>query len=480
MSGQIQLSHGFCGLENTPQSLLNLTANAMRSNIRDTSDEEAFQTASAGYVFGYPLVLMDVTRRVRSNFSRICPKGAPINQFLHQSQFGEILPPDILKVEMTGSTAWLDLTDEPLILNLPDMGKRYHKMQMLDAWTNVFATPGTRTIGNGKAYFAITGPNWRGTLPMGLRQIKSPTNLALIVGSTHISNHADCALLRKIQTQYKLAPLSAWDRTYFAPDTVPVNHETDMTTSPLAQVASMDAVEFLGRLSQLLRHNPPAPADGPVMAKLAKLGISRDDVFAPQTMAPKTVRAICDGVEHGRAMVESAAKKPRVMLVNGWEVSTNTGRYGIDYLRRAAIACSGLEVSVPEDTTSLRTTVDCNGHRLTGEKGYILHFSSKKTPPVRAFWSLTMYDAHERLVDNPIHRFTLGDCHPLAHNPDGSLDVYIQHGRPGGQAEANWLPAPRDEFNLVLRLYWPKNDVWEGRWLVPGVRPTVAWTAVAA
>src|SRR5437667_3080180 len=148
---------------------------------------------------------------------------------------------------MVGSTACLDLTDERLILSLPDMGKRYHKMHILDAWTNVFATPGTRTTGNSKAYFAITGPNWRGTLPMGLRQIKSPTNLALIVGSTQINNHADCALLRKIQTHYKLAPLSAWDKTYFALDAVPINHATDMTTSPTTQVARMDAVEFFGR-----------------------------------------------------------------------------------------------------------------------------------------------------------------------------------------------------------------------------------------
>ena len=241
----------------------------------------------------------------------------------------------------------------------------------------------------------------------------------------------------------------------------------------------MDFVEFFGRLAELLRHTPAAPADGPVIAKLAKLGISPDKMFAPQTMAPETVRAICDGAEQGRAIVESAARKPSVMLVNGWEVSTNTGRYGIDYLRRAAIACSGLEVNVPEDAAFLRATVDCNGHRLTGEKGYILHFSNKKTPPVKAFWTLTMYDAHERFVENPIHRLRLGDCHPLVHNPDGSLDVYIQYERPVRQVEPNWLPAPMDEFNLILRLYWPKNDVWEGRWLVPGVRPTIA-TAVAA
>ena len=172
MSGQIQLSCDFLDLENTHQSLLNLSRtpaeNSMRSNIRDISEEETFQIASEGYIFGYPLVLMDVTRRVMSNVARVCVRGAPINQFMHQSQFEDMSPLSILKdnSEMVGSTAWLDLTDEPLILSLPDMGKRYHKMQILDAWTHVFATP-ERAPPETARQSLITGPNWKGTCPWG-------------------------------------------------------------------------------------------------------------------------------------------------------------------------------------------------------------------------------------------------------------------------------------------------------------------------
>lgn len=452
------------------------------SNLSCVPDEEIFQIASEAYVFGYPLVLMDITRRVMSNFSRACKEGAPMNQFLHRSNLQELPFASFSKtnLDMTCSTAWLDLINEPFILSVPDMGKRYHMMHMLDAWTNVFASPGTRTTGNGKTYFVITGPNWKGSLPMGLRQIKSPTNLVLLVGHTQINDQADCAFVRRMQTHYKLAPLSAWDRTYFPPDTLPIDRSIDMTTSPDVQLARMDSLEFFRRLASLLRTNPAASSDSATIAKLAGIGILQDNIFPAEWLSPHAIQDIRNGAERGRDVVESAARKPGVVVVNNWAVSMGSATYGTDYLRRAAKARSGVRVDIPEDAIYLRTTVDSEGNRLSGENCYVLHFPSKKAPPIRAFWSLSMYDNRETLVENQIHRYTLSSRDALVLNSDNSLDLYIQHESPYGQLEANWLPAPPGEFNLVLRLYWPNSDVWEGRWLLPGVRPADMVNAVAA
>ena len=434
--------------------------------------------ASAGYIFGYPLVLMDTMRRVMSNFPRVCEQGAPINQFLHGSEFPENLAGNpIPDTDMISSTAWLDLTREPAILSLPDMGKRYHVLQMLDAWTNLFAVLGTRSIGNAKTCFVITGPDWKGSLPLGLRHIKCSTNLAWLAGSTEIKGEA--AVLRKTLTHYKLTPLSAWDMMYFPPNAVPVDPETDMTTPPHTQVAQMDAVAFFQRLSNLLSQNPSATADTPIVSKLEKIGVSSKSAFPPQGLTSDMVISIRDGVERGRAIMEEAALRPDMILVNGWGISPNTGRYGTDYLRRAATARSGLGINLPKDTIHFRTDIDSEGDTLRGEKKYVLHFPRKRLPPVKAFWSLTLYDKKKSFVENPIGRYSIGDRDELVQNFDGSLDLYIQHQYPGLPREANWLPAPIGEFNLALRLYWPKNEVLQGGWFLPAVNRVREASAVA-
>lgn len=441
--------------------------------------EGLFRAATDSYIFGYPLVLMDLTRRVMTNFSRICPTGAPINQFLHGNHFDEVFPSDLSQnnADMICSSAWIDLSDEPLILSLPEMGKRFHVLHMLDAWTNIFASIGTRNTANAKVYFAITGPNWRGSLPLGLRQIKSPTNLALLVGRIQIHDSADSSLVRKLQTHYKLAPLSAWDKTYFPPDTLPTDRALDMTTPPSTQVARMDATEFFLRLADLMKRNPPPIADTEVLLSLSALGVTSSDMpFFDQQDSANVIRA---GVERARAILESA-KDSGVMTVNGWRFSTNVGRYGADYLRRATASQSGISTSILEDAICFRTAIDSAGHVLTGKCGYILHFPSKKTPPVKAFWSLTVCGEPEPVQGNPASKPSLNSHGPLVLNDDGSLDIYIQHEPPNGVPKTNWLATPRNEFDLILRLYWPKSDVWEGRWVLPAVHVVSETMARAA
>ena len=196
------------------------------------TEDQAAKVAEDAYIFGYPLVLMDVTKAVSTAVPK--PEGtkAPINQFAHVRAFPDATYTDIVSpnADTLYSLAWLDLAKEPMVLSVPDVGKRFYLMQIMDDWTNVFASPGTRTTGGGKGDFAIVGPQWTGKLPEGVKELKSPTNMVWIVGRTQTNGKDDYPAVRAIQDQYKLTPLSAWGKDYTPPGDVPVAKGVDAKT----------------------------------------------------------------------------------------------------------------------------------------------------------------------------------------------------------------------------------------------------------
>jgi hypothetical protein len=156
--------------------------------------------------------------------------------------------------------------------------------------------------------------------------------------------------------------------------------------------------------------------------------------------------------------------------VNGWQM-TLTGKYGTDYLFPAATALVGLGANLPQDAIYPMTTTDGGGQRLNGANKYVLHFEKGKLPPVNGFWSLTMYNAEYFFVENPLNRYKLSQRSKFNLNPDGFVDLYLQHEPPVGNPQANWLPAPEGNFNLMLRMYWPKETVLNSTWERPAVLP---------
>jgi hypothetical protein len=448
-------------------SLRIATAELMKKSPRE---EEAFQIGVDAYIYGYPLVLMDVTRQVATATPKVTDRRAPVNQFRHNRAFPDhtfttVVSPN---ADTLYSIAWLDLAKEPMVLSVPDTGKRYYLMQFLDAWTNVFAAPGSRTTGNGKGDFAITGPGWKGKLPPGVLEIKAPTNMVWLIGRTQTNGKDDYAAVHALQRQYKLTPLSAFGTNYVLPDNAPVDPNVDLKTPPVAQVAQMDAATFFGRLARLMKDNPPAAADAEFVKKLAVIGmvVGKDfDKAQDATIA----QALEQGVREGRAKLLAATMQPKGKALNGWTLMEDLGRYGTNYLHRATVAALALGANLAEDAVYLRTTVDAAAQPLTGGNRYVLHFARDQTPSVNAFWSVTMYNSKQFFVENGLGRYALGDRDKLTFNPDGSLDIYVQNESPGKDKQANWLPAPKEEFNLILRLYWPKKEALGGGWQPPGI-----------
>jgi hypothetical protein len=424
------------------------------------------------YTYGLPLVLMDLTRRQMTNPSSGGTISAPVNQFYHFSQFPDASFRDIVRpnADTYNSSAMLDLSAGPLVVSVPNTRGRYYMMPLLDAWTNVFASPGTRTTGNGANNFCIEGPGWSGSLPADCKEIKAPTNLVWLIGRIQVNNKSDGErVVVPLQRQMKLTPLSTWMGK--ASDPVRPAEPSTSAGSPNQIVESMPIDSFFNYMLRLMKRYPPPEADTPFLERVAGVGLKPGQRFDPTTY-DTTVQSRLKTIP---SRVLSQLKKEIAYsndLINGWNISRKgVGSYGTDYFTRSIVAYSGLGANLPAaDAVSPICSFDADHQHLNGAYNYLLHFKKGETPPVNAFWSITMYDADGHLIDNPIRRFTIGDRSHLTENPDGSIDIYIRNTDPGPARQNNWLPAPAGNFNLLMRIYYPKQPVLDGSWTPPAIQ----------
>ncbi len=434
---------------------------------------EDFWLATDAYIFGYPLVTMEMTRRVVTNVAK--PEGtrAPMGQMIKLRQYPDASYRDVTapNADTLYTTAFFDVGNEPWVLNIPDMKDRYFLFPMLDGWTDVFQVPGKRTTGTGAQTYAITGPGWKGRLPQGVREYKSPTSIVWLLGRIYCTGTPeDYKAVHDLQDQCGLVPLSSYGNSYTPPEGK-VDPSIDMKTAVRDQVNRLSAEEYFTLLAQLMKANPPAPADAPELARFASIGLVPGQDFDPSKLQADFVKRIPQ-VAFDRIMVQFKINK-EVKNVKGWGFTTATGLYGTDYLMRALITAIGLGANRPQDAIYPTSQKDADGKPYDGANKYIMHFPKDQLPPVRGFWSLTMYDASYFFVSNPLNRYSISARQNLKTNPDGSTDLYIQKDSPGPDKESNWLPAPAGKFILMLRMYWPSDrrpSILDGSWTIPPVK----------
>jgi hypothetical protein len=438
-----------------------------------TTEQEAYEIGMEAYQYLYPLILMDITRRVVTNVPPgVKPGFGPMNGIFHMRAFPPADFRDVVRpnFDTLYSSAWLDLTKEPMIVSALDTAGRYYLLPMLDMWSDVFASPGKRTSGTNAANFAVVPKDWNGTLPDGVDRIESPTAYVWIIGRTQTNGPKDYAAVNKVQDGYTITPLSQWGKQVQPPTGV-IDPNVDMKTPPMVQVNTMPATKYFSYGADLMKLNPPHVTDWSKVARLKRLGIEPGKSFAfdaaPLAIKAALGRAVVDGL---KLMKE---KFPKVaQIVNGWQMNTDTmGVYGHYYLKRAIVALMGLGANQPEDAIYPICVADANGKPLNGTSKYVLHFAKDELPPVEAFWSVTMYDSEGFQVANKLDRFAIGDRDQLKYNADGSLDLYLQHESPGAEKESNWLPSPdKGVLGVTMRLYAPKVQAIDGRWSPPAVK----------
>jgi hypothetical protein len=395
----------------------------------------------------------------------------PMNTFVNVPAY----PPADLKVvvrinfDTLYSIAWLDLTKGPLIVSVPDTDGRFFLLPMLDMWTDVFASPGWRTTGTKAGKFLVTPPGWRGTVPKGFTRLPAPTPYVMIIGRTRTDGPADYAAVHKIQAGYKVTPLSRWGKAP-QPVAVKIDPTVDMKTPPKIQVDTMPAAKYFTYAAELLKLHPPHITDQPIIAQMKRIGIEPGKSFDFDKLDPAVKKALENTPQDAQQIM--AWKVPTLARVaNGWSMNTDTmGVYGNYYLKRALVSQFGLGANLPEDAIYPLNLADDTGKALDGANKYTIHFDKGATPPVNAFWSITLYDGEGFQVGNVLNRFAVSSWMPFKTNADGSLDLYFQNESPGQDKGANWLPAPTAAFNLTMRLYGPKPDALTGKWNPPPVK----------
>jgi hypothetical protein len=440
---------------------------------------EAFETAKDAYIYAYPLMTMEMTRRVSTDVA--APEGvfAPMGQFAKlreypNASFNTVTAPN---ADTLYTVVWLDVSKEPWVLSIPDMKGRYALFPMLDGWTTVFQVPGKRTTGTGAQKYAITGPGWSGTLPAGVTEYKSPTGIVWLLGRIYCTGTPeDYKAVHALQDQMAAVPLSSYGKPY-TPTPGTVDPSIDKKTAVREQVNAMDGASYFKLFAELLKTNPPTTDDAPMVAKLAKIGIVPGQDFDPSKLEPGVAAGIAKAPKPAQDKIAAWMKESLVagdaQLENGWTFTTKTGIYGTNYLQRALITWFGLGANRPEDAVYPTSEGPELIQKYSGADKYVLHFDKGMMPPVDGFWSVTMYNAQYFFVDNPLNRYSISQRNKFRTNGDGSTDIYIQADSPGKDKESNWLPAPKDDFVLMMRLYWPKGKdptILNGSWKIPGVK----------
>ncbi len=416
------------------------------------------------YVYGLPLVLMDITRRQMTDPSNKA-LYSPVNQFRHNNAFPDASFRNVVRpnADTYYSISWLDLSGGPVKLSLPATNGRYYMMPLMDAWSNVFAAPGTRTTGNGAVDLLIKGPGWNGAVPAGVQEIAAPTNTVWIIGRIQVNSREDGkATVVPLQNQIRLTPFTKQAITHKPSPPAPIG-------DPNALLERMPVDSFFTYLNELMLKNPPPAADSPIIRRLTTVGIVPGKAFQRPTL-PTTFYATLDSIPHTVFNAIRQSKTSSASLVNGWNMGTLViGTYGTDYTSRAGVAVWGLGANLREDAIYPSCNVDQQGQPLDGNQPYVIHFPKGGAPPAQAFWSLTLYDQDGYFVNNPINRYAIGDRSQLRPNADGSIDIYVQQRDPGGVKTTNWLPAPPSHFNLLMRVYWPSSAMLQGNYIPPPV-----------
>jgi hypothetical protein len=447
--------------------VLAFTAAGLRT--QDVSPADAQSIAREAYIYFYPRVLMDVSRKHFTNIEpgKMFARG-PMNTFSHARTF----PPATFRgathanFDTLYSVGWLDLTKEPVVISVPDTHGRYYLLQLLDMWTDSFAGIGKRTTGTGPGDFAVVGPRWQGDLPQSLQRINAPTPFVWVIGRTRTDGPKDYDAVHKVQDGYKMTLLSQWGKPPQAV-TVKIDPSVDMKTPPVKQVEQMTPDAYFAYAAELLKVNGPHFTDQPTLARMKRLGIEAGQSFDLAKVDPVIRQALQTSPTTAQKAI--IAEWPRVgRTANGWVMNTDSGVYGANYIKRAAVAMFEIGMNLPEDSIYPETAAT----PLDGHNDYVIHFAKGELPPVDEFWSVTVYDLHGFTVPNQTDRYTLGDRSNLKTNADGSVDIYLQNKSPGTDKESNWLPVPAEPFTLHARLYSPRPNAIDGSWAMPAVAKT--------
>jgi len=445
--------------------------------------DEAREIAREAYIYGLPLVL---------NYKTMYNYAVNDKSPEYKGDFNVLgcnarvyTPEDKAVVTPNSDTpycmAWLDLRAEPIVLTIPEMEKeRFYEVQLIDLFVHNFAYISTIATGNVPGKYLLTGPEWKGKLPEGIKEvIPCETQLFFSIYRTQLFNPSDIDNVKKIQDAYRIEPLS----TYLGAKAPAAAPAIDFPQWKEGEQFNVGAFVYLDFMLSLVKTPQEEQA---LMKRFAKLGLGTEDKFDIKKFSPEIQKAIEDGVKEGFSEIEKFAKKAtadplasaKIVGTRDFLNKSAKENYNLDnfFVMRAVAAHLGIYGNSASEAIYPTYLVDADGKPFDASQNkYTLTFKKGEFPPVKAFWSLTMYDGKTQLlIDNPINRYLLNSpmMEQFKFDKDGSLTFYVQKESPGKDIESNWLPAPDGPFYAVMRLYGPQKEALEGKWTPPALQKT--------
>ena len=440
----------------------------------EVTEQEAYEIGLEAYAYLHPLITMDITRLSMTNLPAGKVEGmGPMNMFHHKRTFPDADLRIVVRqnFDTLYSTGWLDITKEPMIITVPDTQGRYYVLPIMDMWTDVFAAAGKRTSGTKAGNFALVPKCYKGKLPKGVERIESTTPYVWIINRIQTNGPKDYKFVNSLQDGFKITPLSQWGKEKVTHAPFEADPTIDMKTTPFDQIVSMKADRYFCYGAELMKLHPPHATDFSMLTRMKRIGIVAGESFDFDKASPEVQKALKRAGVDGLQLMKDT--RPSIATIaNGWQLLTSTmGVYGNYYMKRAIITLIGLGAIPPEEAFYPLNLTDADGQKTVGTNNYAIHFSKDELPPVDAFWSITMYDDEGFQVANELNRFAIGDRDDLTYNNDGSLDIYMQTKSPGKDKESNWLPSPdKGVLGITMRLYAPKAQALDGRWVPPAIK----------
>lgn len=440
--------------DHSPPDLL-LTTPATPDVIQKGLYADGYSLAIMAYYWGYPLVRMERVAREYTDVPSPKPATSYRGPLDHIGWATSLASPDAKDMPTANNdtyymSAVLDLT-EPYVLSVPDTHDRYYVIDVFNMWQELEHYIGRRTTGTKAGKYVLVPPGWKGALPKDAKRLDVSTRMVWLWGRLHVKQGEDTAPVLALQKKFTVTPLSG-----------KINGNP---TLPALPQTGNDELGFFTELAAALKTNSIKPADQSLFAQFARIGLTEKG-FDESKLNADTRKGMVEGLKDAPAVAISSLSSTSSVR-NGWNWVTGLDSFGFNYPLRALVSGPYLGGQGEHEAMYPLRYTDSKGETLSGANQYVVKLAS--APPVGAFWSLTMYNADDKmLVANDLGRYKVGSDTPgLKTAPDGSITIPISHSKPAGEDAANWLPAPSGNFYVILRLYQPSDEILSGKWVLP-------------
>jgi hypothetical protein len=438
------------------------------------TEQYARMIAAEAYFWGWPLANVYNRRLIYAKVPDIVMAGpvpaAPLNRLGMLTNY--IVPEERIVAcpnqDVVYGAGALALDQSPAVVQVPDFGDRFWVYQIVDLRTDSFADLG-KMYGSTPGFYLLVGPNWKGDIPKGIARVfRSTTNTGYVIPRVFQDDTPeDNKAVQAVTQQVMMYPLAEFDgimksRDWSKLQTVPSASGGD------EEVKWVVPDKFFDVLPLVLKDAPPMPGEEALYAKLEAVLAAADR--DPKIKAAMTEAALGADSELVKPLLQF--RNWGLQLPHNWSTQINGAAFGADYFTRTAVARSNIFVNKPLETKYFYQDLDSGGGRLSGANRYTVSFAKDQTPPVRGFWSLTLYNQYHFFAPNEIKLYSVGTKNTtLKENPDGSLTIHVQAATPTDPLQrANWLPAPKDaDFSLFMRSYWTRTEIIDGSWTPPAV-----------